>query len=65
MNRTRRLAVALLLAGVAVARDRKADDKAAKAELKKPEGSWKASSAEMGGQELKPGAIERVRSEGG
>jgi hypothetical protein len=64
MNRTGLLAVALLVAGVAVAQDRKADDKAAKAELK-PEGSWKTSSAEMGGQELKPRAIRRVRSEGG
>jgi uncharacterized protein (TIGR03067 family) len=67
MNWLRLLAVGLLVAGFALADDKKADDKAAKAELKKLEGAWKASSAEMAGKKLTPGQVgmEKVRVKGG
>jgi uncharacterized protein (TIGR03067 family) len=66
MNWTRLLAVGLLVAGVAVAQDKKADDKAVKAELKKLEGTWKATSAEMSGQAFTPKDVgmEKVRIKG-
>ena len=60
------LAAALLMAAAALAEDKKADDKAVKAEMKKLEGAWKTSSAEMGGKEFKPADIgmEKVRIKG-
>jgi uncharacterized protein (TIGR03067 family) len=66
MNGIRLLAVPLLVAGIVWAEKEKADDKAAKEELKKLEGTWKGPSAKMGGKSFAPGDIgmEKVRFKG-
>lgn len=67
MNWTRMLVVALLVAGVAVAQGKKADDKAVKEEMKKLEGTWTATATEMSGKAFKPKetGMEQVRIKGG
>jgi uncharacterized protein (TIGR03067 family) len=66
MNWIRLLTVTLLLIGAAPAEDRKSDDKAVKEELKKLQGTWKATSAEMGGKAFTGKAIgmEKARFKG-
>lgn len=57
MSSMRVFAAVLLVAGAALAEDKKADDKAGKAELKKLEGTWKGTAGSIGGKELKPGDV--------
>lgn len=66
MNGVRMIAVALLVASVAVADDKKSAETAAKEELTKLEGTWQATAAEMAGRPYKPKetGMEKVRIKG-